>query len=128
MSVGRTAAKRDKRSLINNKETTTTVHQVNAIASEQRARVITNDIRKSAYLLFCDGVPVLHRGRVLRCEDSSEDRTTDLIRCCVEKTVGNIVGIKRLLDDLEVTAAKVRVIAVKHNLVLLINFDETYAK
>ncbi|GJS76692.1 hypothetical protein Tco_0726573 [Tanacetum coccineum] len=38
------------------------------------------------------------------------------------------VGIKRLLDDLEVIAAKVRVTAVKHNLVLLINFDETYAK
>ncbi|GJT55075.1 hypothetical protein Tco_0990129, partial [Tanacetum coccineum] len=32
------------------------------------------------------------------------------------------------IDDLEVTAAKVRVTAVMHNLVLLINFDETYAK
>ncbi|GJZ58989.1 hypothetical protein Tco_0614805 [Tanacetum coccineum] len=41
---------------------------------------------------------------------------------------GRIVEIKRLLDDLEVTAAKVRVTAIKHNLVLLINFDETYAK
>ncbi|GKE38698.1 hypothetical protein Tco_1462103, partial [Tanacetum coccineum] len=34
----------------------------------------------------------------------------------------------RLLDDIEVTAVKVRVTAVKHNLVLLINFDERYAK
>ncbi|GJR48634.1 putative ribonuclease H-like domain-containing protein [Tanacetum coccineum] len=41
---------------------------------------------------------------------------------------GRIGRIKRLLDDLEVTAAKVRVTTVKHNLVLLINFDETYAK
>ncbi|GKD48700.1 hypothetical protein Tco_1277676 [Tanacetum coccineum] len=35
---------------------------------------------------------------------------------------------KQIKSLLEVTAAKVRVTAVKHNLVLLINFDETYAK
>ncbi|GJS61573.1 DNA-directed DNA polymerase [Tanacetum coccineum] len=37
------------------------------------------------------------------------------------------VGIKRLLNDLEVTAAKVRVIVDKQNLVLFSNLDEKYA-
>ncbi|GJR80506.1 hypothetical protein Tco_0151291 [Tanacetum coccineum] len=41
---------------------------------------------------------------------------------------GRIVGIKRLLDDLRVTAAKVYVIAAKLKLVLFINFNEKYAK
>ncbi|GJR78966.1 hypothetical protein Tco_0149751 [Tanacetum coccineum] len=36
------------------------------------------------------------------------------------KEVGRIVGIKRLLDDLRVTAAQVRVTAAKHKLVLLV--------
>ncbi|GJY23521.1 hypothetical protein Tco_0397179 [Tanacetum coccineum] len=39
-----------------------------------------------------------------------------------------IVGIKRLLDVLEVTAAKVRVTAAKENLVLFSNLNENYAK
>ncbi|GJW80798.1 hypothetical protein Tco_0144773 [Tanacetum coccineum] len=51
-----------------------------------------------------------------------------LLKLMTKQLKKQIVGIKRLLDDLEVTAAKVRVTAVKHNLVLLINFDETYAK
>ncbi|GJT70697.1 DNA-directed DNA polymerase [Tanacetum coccineum] len=38
------------------------------------------------------------------------------------------VGIKRLLDDLKVTAAKARVTAAKQNLVLFSNLDEKYAK
>ncbi|GJX59470.1 hypothetical protein Tco_0290860 [Tanacetum coccineum] len=42
--------------------------------------------------------------------------------------MGRIVGIKRLLDYLEVTAIKVRVTAVKHNLVLFSNLSEKYAK
>ncbi|GJZ79873.1 putative ribonuclease H-like domain-containing protein [Tanacetum coccineum] len=41
---------------------------------------------------------------------------------------GRIVGIKRLHDDLEVTAAKVYVTDAKLNLVLFINFNEKYAK
>ncbi|GJZ00511.1 hypothetical protein Tco_0517940 [Tanacetum coccineum] len=41
---------------------------------------------------------------------------------------GRIVRIKRLLDDLEVTAAKVRVTTVKQNLVLFSNLSEKYAK
>ncbi|GKC91529.1 hypothetical protein Tco_1152178 [Tanacetum coccineum] len=41
---------------------------------------------------------------------------------------GMIVGIKRLLDDLKVTAAKVRVTAAKKNLVLFSNLNEKYAK
>ncbi|GJW31393.1 hypothetical protein Tco_0051425 [Tanacetum coccineum] len=45
----------------------------------------------------------------------------------VEDT-GRIVGIKRLLDDLEVTAAKVRVTAAKQNLVLFSFLNEKYAK
>ncbi|GJR84106.1 hypothetical protein Tco_0154891 [Tanacetum coccineum] len=39
-----------------------------------------------------------------------------------------IVGIKRLLHDLEVTAAKVRVAVAKLNLVLFSNLNEKYAK
>ncbi|GJT56839.1 hypothetical protein Tco_0991893 [Tanacetum coccineum] len=39
-----------------------------------------------------------------------------------------IVGIKILLDDLGVTAAKVRVTAAKQNLVLFSNLNEQYAK
>ncbi|GJZ17972.1 hypothetical protein Tco_0554095 [Tanacetum coccineum] len=39
-----------------------------------------------------------------------------------------IVGIKRLLDNLEVTAAKVYVTAAKQKLVLFINSKEKYAK
>ncbi|GJY73794.1 hypothetical protein Tco_0478225 [Tanacetum coccineum] len=42
--------------------------------------------------------------------------------------IGRIVGIKRLHDDLEVTAAKVRVTATKQNLVLFSNLNEKYAK
>ncbi|GJV28278.1 hypothetical protein Tco_1384726 [Tanacetum coccineum] len=42
--------------------------------------------------------------------------------------LGRIVGIKRLHDDLEVTAAKVCVTAAKLKLVLFINFTEKYAK
>ncbi|GJR44159.1 hypothetical protein Tco_1312262 [Tanacetum coccineum] len=38
------------------------------------------------------------------------------------------VGIKRLLDDLRVTAAKVCVTAAKLKLVMSINFNEKYAK
>ncbi|GKD16640.1 hypothetical protein Tco_1205798 [Tanacetum coccineum] len=38
------------------------------------------------------------------------------------------VGIKRLLDDLGVTAAKVRVTAAKQNSVLFSNLNEKYAK
>ncbi|GKC60907.1 hypothetical protein Tco_1088505 [Tanacetum coccineum] len=38
------------------------------------------------------------------------------------------IGIKRLLDDLEVTAAKVRVTTAKQNLVLFSNLNEKYAK
>ncbi|GJX19616.1 hypothetical protein Tco_0222293 [Tanacetum coccineum] len=45
----------------------------------------------------------------------------------VEDT-GRIVGIKRLLDDLRVTAAQVRVTAAKQNLVLFSNLNEKYAK
>ncbi|GJV52567.1 hypothetical protein Tco_1448308 [Tanacetum coccineum] len=41
---------------------------------------------------------------------------------------GRIVGIKRLHDDLEVTAAKVRVTAAKQNLVLFSNLNEKYVK
>ncbi|GKD91939.1 hypothetical protein Tco_1371776 [Tanacetum coccineum] len=41
---------------------------------------------------------------------------------------GRIVRIKRLLDVLEVTAAKVRVTAAKQNLVLFSNLNENYAK
>ncbi|GKE57286.1 hypothetical protein Tco_1496471, partial [Tanacetum coccineum] len=37
------------------------------------------------------------------------------------------VGIKRLHDDLRVTAAKVRVTAAKQNLVLFSNLNEKYA-
>ncbi|GKE20481.1 hypothetical protein Tco_1431993 [Tanacetum coccineum] len=39
----------------------------------------------------------------------------------------NSVGIKRLLDDLRVTAAKVCVTTAKQKLVLFINFNEKYA-
>ncbi|GKB65838.1 ribonuclease H-like domain-containing protein [Tanacetum coccineum] len=47
----------------------------------------------------------------------------------MQKTTYNIlVGIKRLLDDLRVTAAKVRVTAAKQNLVLFSNLNEKYAK
>ncbi|GKE36845.1 hypothetical protein Tco_1460250, partial [Tanacetum coccineum] len=42
--------------------------------------------------------------------------------------LGRIVGIKRLLDDLRVTAAYVCVTAAKLKLVLFINFNENYAK
>ncbi|GKA78105.1 hypothetical protein Tco_0784642 [Tanacetum coccineum] len=56
----------------------------------------------------------------------------DILRGIVEQAKAKQPLDKELyqhpLDDLEVTAAKVRVTAVKHNLVLLINFDETYAK
>ncbi|GKF39633.1 hypothetical protein Tco_0119694, partial [Tanacetum coccineum] len=38
------------------------------------------------------------------------------------------VGIKILLDDLRVAAAKVRVTAAKQNLVLFSNLNEKYAK
>ncbi|GJY40962.1 uncharacterized mitochondrial protein-like protein [Tanacetum coccineum] len=41
---------------------------------------------------------------------------------------GDGAWIKRLHDDLEVTAAKVRVTAAKQNLVLFSNFNEKYAK
>ncbi|GJW78664.1 hypothetical protein Tco_0140346 [Tanacetum coccineum] len=41
---------------------------------------------------------------------------------------GRIVRIKRLLDVLEVTAAKVRVTVVKQNLVLFSSLNEKYAK
>ncbi|GJU58611.1 hypothetical protein Tco_1236377 [Tanacetum coccineum] len=44
------------------------------------------------------------------------------------KDMGRIVGIKRLQDVLKVTAAKVRVTAVKQNLVLFSNLSEKYAK
>ncbi|GJS81343.1 ribonuclease H-like domain-containing protein [Tanacetum coccineum] len=40
----------------------------------------------------------------------------------------DLVGIKRLLDDLGVTAAKVCITAAKQKLVLFINFNEKYAK
>ncbi|GJR26925.1 reverse transcriptase domain-containing protein [Tanacetum coccineum] len=43
-------------------------------------------------------------------------------------SIGRIVGIKRLLDDLRVTAAKVRVTAAKQNLVLFSKLNEKYAK
>ncbi|GKE13965.1 putative reverse transcriptase domain-containing protein, partial [Tanacetum coccineum] len=39
-----------------------------------------------------------------------------------------VVRIKRLHDDLEITAAKVRVTAAKQNLVLLSNLNDKYAK
>ncbi|GJT03888.1 hypothetical protein Tco_0838350 [Tanacetum coccineum] len=42
--------------------------------------------------------------------------------------LGRIVGIKRLLDDLRVTAAQVRVTAAKQNLVLFSDLNEKYAK
>ncbi|GKE67021.1 hypothetical protein Tco_1521182, partial [Tanacetum coccineum] len=42
-----------------------------------------------------------------------------LVKKQLKEGYGRIVRIKRLLDDLEVTAAKVRVTAVKHKLVLL---------
>ncbi|GJZ38733.1 hypothetical protein Tco_0585296 [Tanacetum coccineum] len=45
-----------------------------------------------------------------------------------DKASDFIVGIKRLHDDLEVTAAKVCVTAAKLKLVLLINSNEKYAK
>ncbi|GJW66787.1 hypothetical protein Tco_0121211 [Tanacetum coccineum] len=45
----------------------------------------------------------------------------------VEDT-GRIVGIKRLLDDLRVTAAQVCDTAAKLKLVLFINFNEKYVK
>ncbi|GKG57641.1 hypothetical protein Tco_0587239, partial [Tanacetum coccineum] len=41
---------------------------------------------------------------------------------------GRIAGIKRLLDDLGVTAAKVCVTAANQNLVLFSNLNEKYAK
>ncbi|GJX31031.1 hypothetical protein Tco_0240886 [Tanacetum coccineum] len=41
---------------------------------------------------------------------------------------GRIVGIKKLLDDLGVTAAKVCVTAAKQKLVMFINSNEKYAK
>nr|GEU99011.1 hypothetical protein [Tanacetum cinerariifolium] len=41
---------------------------------------------------------------------------------------GRIVGIKRLLDDLKITAVKVCVTAAKQNLVLFSNLNEKYAK
>ncbi|GJT27006.1 hypothetical protein Tco_0907281 [Tanacetum coccineum] len=46
--------------------------------------------------------------------------------CFYHKT--HNVGIKRLLDDLRVTAAKVCVTTAKQKLVLIINFNEIYAK
>ncbi|GKB72943.1 hypothetical protein Tco_0934355 [Tanacetum coccineum] len=43
-------------------------------------------------------------------------------------TIERIVEIKRLHDDLEVIAVKVRVAAAKQNLVLFSNLNEKYAK
>ncbi|GKD01951.1 hypothetical protein Tco_1172225 [Tanacetum coccineum] len=45
-----------------------------------------------------------------------------------KKLQGRIVGIKRLLDDLRVTAAQVCITAAKLKLVMFINFNEKYAK
>ncbi|GKD32158.1 integrase, catalytic region, zinc finger, CCHC-type containing protein [Tanacetum coccineum] len=44
------------------------------------------------------------------------------------RSIIRLVGIKRLLDDLRVTAAQVCVTAAKRKLVMFINFNEKYAK
>nr|GEV11067.1 ribonuclease H-like domain-containing protein [Tanacetum cinerariifolium] len=51
-----------------------------------------------------------------------------LVKKQLKEGYGRIVGIKRLLDDLEVTAIKVCVTAAKQNLVLFNNLNEKYAK
>ncbi|GKD97141.1 hypothetical protein Tco_1381038, partial [Tanacetum coccineum] len=68
-------------------------------------------------------------------ESSSKRAEEDLLQEFIKKQKGRIVGIKSFLMMFEVIAAhieavvaKVRVTAVKHNLVLLVNIDEKYAK
>ncbi|GKF78335.1 hypothetical protein Tco_0233903, partial [Tanacetum coccineum] len=51
-----------------------------------------------------------------------------LVKKQLKEGCERIVGIKRLLDDLRVTADKVCVTAAKLKLVLFINFNEKYAK
>ncbi|GKE51368.1 hypothetical protein Tco_1486524 [Tanacetum coccineum] len=53
-------------------------------------------------------------------ENSSKRAGDELEQESIKKQKGRIVGIKRLLDDLRVTAAKVCVTAAKHKLVLLL--------
>ncbi|GJU19800.1 hypothetical protein Tco_1153142, partial [Tanacetum coccineum] len=56
-------------------------------------------------------------------------KVEDIATCLVKYIKhGMIVGIKRLHDDLEVTAAMVCVTAAKKNLVLFSNLNENYAK
>ncbi|GJW54450.1 hypothetical protein Tco_0098535 [Tanacetum coccineum] len=56
------------------------------------------------------------------------DMLNKKLQCDHFSEMGRIVGIKRLLDDLRVTAAQVCVTAAKLKLVLFINFNEKYAK
>ncbi|GKE84178.1 hypothetical protein Tco_1557920, partial [Tanacetum coccineum] len=56
------------------------------------------------------------------------DMLNKKLQCDHFSIMGRIVRIKRLHDDLEVTAAKVCVIAAKLKLVLFINPNEKYAK
>ncbi|GKA85674.1 ribonuclease H-like domain-containing protein, partial [Tanacetum coccineum] len=102
---------------------------VNIACYVQNRVLVVKPHNKTPYELFHCRTPSLSFMRPIGCHVTILNTIDHLGKFNGKADEGLVnVGIKRLHDDLKVTAAKVYVTAAKLNLVLFINSNENYAK
>ncbi|GJX25885.1 retrovirus-related pol polyprotein from transposon TNT 1-94 [Tanacetum coccineum] len=111
-----------------NQETITVNESLTVELEIYKERVKTFEQRLNVDLSSREKMIDLQMDDMIRDRNALKQEINLLKQTFLNKSRKRNLGIKRLLDDLEVTAAKVRVTTAKQNLVLFSNLNEKYAK